>query len=724
MAPLLNRKTLSRLTRKSREGEAQLERKETLTESENNRAAVERAQTAEDDLAEISHYAEGFEVLLAEAKELVARAGDEVNLEKTKEVLEQILSDRERVLEIFGNQDNASLVEKVKSSPDFLDKFLSSAQEAIAESTTIEEIVQQGDNAREHALTEVQGGLGGKIIAKIESNPQLAIGCALAGVASLMILARKDKGVGSWFSGVAMGGLSTYLGLSLFGKTDEARRFFEEKLNDLIEDPTGKGRELAKSLKSGFDLGMEKVFGEENVAEVIDKIVPLVADIPQLAWINDYLKVRKLKEGGLRGGIESGKAAIGSLIGKVGNGQESISPSLNQELDDENLSGQESVLPENRAGFGAQGREEAVDRSLETTTADRETAEVISRKTGREISAKEVAITRALPISDETQKIIAECIETGQAEDRERAYDSFFKNELSSLIITGGKNVLFGILAGAVSLEKILLIKHFLATKEVISGYSSADEGYRVARAGRKYLTGAAGFSVAFGSRELMRKFIFGSGRGFWEMARVTAKESALWPYYGVKSVKDLTVGVYKGGKYVINKGATKLLIGSFGEAMAKANKVKKLAHKIDVQKLAKKFPKLKTLKLTPGSARISTALKSGRYLGKFMGGLAGTAMDWMFADSVASSEQERASFALSELERNLSLLDIGEEKLNGDWSLLNADEKKLVVQAIERANQSASEFLRRNEEEEEATATNKKETPRSVLEVPVILKQ
>ncbi len=550
-------------------------------EDGSHKAQVEQAPTAEDDISKWTALAKAMNVITGKAEQ--EQGGQKgLDLKKFAEKLKsKELSDDELKVPLEQSND-PDVLKAMEKDPGFIEKLKRTATDSAKQAELMNKISEKGAKAKEYALKEI-GGPAGMLIGQIEKNPQAAIGCAIAGVLGLMMLAKRDKSIGQWVGGLALSGISTYFGLEMFGKTEAAKKFFAEKFNEVILDPQGKGKAASQALKTAFEKGVNQIFGEDNVKEVLAFLAPFAKDIPGMDWVQ---KMKEKKE-------SENKQDSGRATPK----EESL---LEQEV-------------------GRETEEDTLEE-LKVTEDDREVAENLSSKLpggASAISANEVAMVRMLPFSSETGERIAKCIETGEEEDRQRAYDSFFKNELSNLIITGGKNVLLGVAAGAVSLEKILLIKHFSATKEVIKGYTSADEGDKVWRAARKYVVNAAEFSLAFGSRELMRKFVFGSGRGLWEMLRVTAKESALWPYYGVKNTKDLLVGVYRGGKYVADHGATnafKKLLTKRGARLAGSAAVRYGGKKV-IEKGAMKVAGKTALKFIPYLGTMMLAYDAGAIL-------------------------------------------------------------------------------------------------------------
>ncbi len=709
------------------------------------KAQVEQAPTAEDDISKWTALAKAMNVITGKAEQ---EQGEQkgFDLKKFAEKFKRgELSDDELRTSLEQSND-PDVLKALEKDPGFIEKLKRTATDSAKQAELMNKIAAKGAKAKEYALKEI-GGPAGMLIGQIEKNPQAAIGCAIAGVLGLMMLAKRDKGIGQWVGGLALSGISTYFGLEMFGKTEAAKKFFAEKFNEVILDPQGKGKAASQALKTAFEKGANQIFGEDNVKEALAFLAPFVKDIPGMDWL------RKMKEG------KEGKGGQGPE-----QGQEGAQTEAGDDGEDGNGEGGDEGSAEaatNSEGEGlgedAGGEEEAAgpDQSPEQSTGEGENSSGQETEDGGEEGedterqgneGEKRDIWEAM-----TDKAKQDFYQGLSPESRfemdaflkdEGSVDEFIKslinNDSMPLVKKGGKLMLIGLVAGVtakVSLEKVVWYRYYQNLKRIGGKKGMLADKNRVGSMIFEYMKTVPGTSLIFATRgaanAFIRKFTIGKAlvkKGgtsiIWEGTKGLGK-GMVWPGPLLKDIWDLRVTIKKAKGFVVDRKLTRKFRGTLKESLKKAfvrggkKAAEKSARKINMKKVVERFFKAKAKgkvagkmaakglgKATPRFFRGALKTVGSKALGAFS-----FAMDYIWPDSTVSSDEERLHHAKYELERKLNALDLEDEKLSGDWSLLSPEEKEKVIQIIEEVNHSAKNFLRPDDVKEEDM--------KDVLEIP-----
>lgn len=609
------------------------------------RTKMEKLPTAEDGPDKWSATVKAMEVVMGDAIEKWKLTQNAVS-GGTWEALKNT-QQTGAILEVTNNKE---INEAFKKDPSFADRMVKLAMNSGEQAQIMEKLAQQGDKAREYALKEV-GGPAGILIGQIEKNPKMAAACAITGVMGLMFLARKNKEIGEWVKGLAFSGASVYFGLEMFGKTDAAKKFFVDKLNELIIDPKGKGRMAAKTLKGIFEKGAEQILGgEKNVKEALAFLTPFAKDVPGMEWVREELNKNNNEGEEAEKGEDSDDSGGGGASDKL--------------ADRENKQENNEQEEENRQGENESFLEAMVDKTTE------DFYEGLSPESKDEIDA----FTRGENSFDDVIKSLAQ-------------------NDSMPLIKEGGKLMVIGVLSGVaakISLEKIIWVKYYQNLKKMSGEKGLLAEknniGAMIVESGKAFPEMSLVFATRDSASAFIRKFSFGEklvGAGEKSVLKGALKgagKGIIWPVEMYRDFKNLAVVIKTAKGYVVDSSLTELFKGglkSSAEVMGK-----KLSGE-GLKKIVEKIPKINLRRFSGEGKMLAKLFKWGK-----AGGVIGAvAFELIAPDELNAGEDEM--MALNKLEFYLEQTGIPEEELAGNWSELSQDQKKLIIQAFKKTNEA-----------------------------------
>jgi len=150
------------------------------------------------------------------------------------------------------------------------EKTRQQALRALNMSQDIQNAVQSGAGVRNTLLETPPRGRGGEIVARVEKHPVLALGCVALGLFAMFKLAEasEDNDLGDLFVGLGAGGMATFMGLSMFGKTEMAKVWLAKKIDEIAENK-GALKMVGKALKEKTVKGIDKLLGGGEFAKSV-----------------------------------------------------------------------------------------------------------------------------------------------------------------------------------------------------------------------------------------------------------------------------------------------------------------------------------------------------------------------------------------------------------------------------------------------------------------------
>lgn len=571
---------------------------------------------------------------------------------KDKKGLEEGELTMEEIRDILENSDDPEIASAIKANPNFAKEVFDLRSESREQAEVAHSMAQRGERAKKYGTMEI-GGPAGKLLGQIEKNPEMAAACAIAGLAGMLVLARKDKSVGEWVSGLALSGVATYFGLEMFGKTEGAKKLFAQKLNDIIEDPTGRGKEAVQALKGVFEKGVDQIFGEGNVEKALLFLMPFIKDIPGAEWMKEILDKKKAVEDAVdkvRDAVDRGKDVVGSTpLGRV----------AGQTV--ENLLGVEEV--EEKVVGGENEQVSTADGSSKETEKD----------LGRELSSPE-----KLEVSEDTRRDAKNFIENQSEQNLANLIGALAGNEAMVFLDEVGIPFLTDSFGRLYDFREWLMLQYFGGVKRVVEAKytGSADDPNFLHDLGPKlfaYVKEAPKYTPLFFVTETWKHKSIAKG------ISGSLIKSFGWAKTGIEKPAIVT---FKGGKFIYDKVATKGLRESIRWSVEFSGR------RLSAQGLVKvveRIPKVNLAKFAGSGFKLLQLFKLGGRIGSAVGGA--IAVDMILPKEAGAGENE--TVALKRLLYNLELTGLSEEKLTGDWASLNQNEKELIRKAFQDTNES-----------------------------------
>ncbi len=410
----------------------------------------------------------------------------------------------------------------------FFKEIKEAAKDGLDEAKVIEQaIVEKGEGAKDFLIEKAMDGIGGKILAQIENNKALSAACLVTGLLSVLSLAKKDKGIAGWLTGLTLGGASTYMGLSLFGKTEQAKKFIENQVLSLTESGE-EGDQKREVIKDVVKEGISSLIGEEELNNVLRVVAPFSADIP---------------------GLES----LGKLVGKkeqTGNVENQPEEDLKQSSMEQNQFAEAGVLSGGKFSLG--NLKKWIDKGKEIFSGKEEQSEENPNDENRVKSEIAEVSKEVIDFSEETNGVIQEWVE-GKTEIRE-VIASVIENDSADVILTSSWIAIKGAAGHYVNLEAILLKKYWESARDVTNAGLEAKR-FSYGQAITEYITKIPEFSLAFATKEALSNFFKSGGNPkLLKSSLVGFSKGTRWGYL---VPKNLTVGVYRAGKFIADHGAT-----------------------------------------------------------------------------------------------------------------------------------------------------------------------
>lgn len=410
----------------------------------------------------------------------------------------------------------------------FFEEIKEAAKDGLNEAKVIEQaIVEKGGGAKDFLIEQAKNGIGGKILAQIENNKSLSAACLIAGLLGVLTLAKKDKGIAGWLTGLTLSGASTYMGLSLFGKTEQAKKFIENQVLSLTESGEA-GDQKREVIKDVVKEGIGSLIGEEKVNNALKILAPFSADIP---------------------GLES----LGKLVGEkeqTENVENRPEENLEQSSIEQNQSAEAGILSGGK--FSLDNFKKWIYKGKEIFSGKEEQLEENLDDENRVKSEIAEVSKEVIDFSEETNGVIQEWVE-GKTEIRE-VIASVIENDSADVILTSSWIAIKGAAGHYVNLEAILLKKYWESAKDVTNAGLEAKR-FSYGQAITEYITKIPEFSLAFATKEALSNFFKSGGNPkLLKSSLVGFSKGSRWGYL---VPKNFAIGVYNAGKFIADNNAT-----------------------------------------------------------------------------------------------------------------------------------------------------------------------